>query len=196
MFQQTIQIERAWDNLVLLITLSADDVLQQSVYRGEDVYHVAEYLGRRFPGMLSEWEGQCLQIAEKLLVDVVDSKEITDMLGDFTQYKDMAQQDVRDRICDVFAPKINLRSPDYLKSALIAIIEYGLGNTRAGVNRVEFALCEKADPQFPHLLFSERPSEKQEVKDLLVAASRQTAELLVVLIKKYRTVPTLSTPST
>lgn len=179
---KTAESERRWSELVLKLEISTEDVLTATARRGVEIEEMVLYLnGHGFPGIVQEWALAYLTLEAKPLLEeaLLLTGEVLKVLGDpKDHFGTNDAQDARDRTVALFYDRVNRSSPQHVIRAMVAYIEFGLGNLVTATHEAGFARNEKEVLNFGRELGARTPL----ATAAMLGTERRKAEVLIPLI--------------
>ncbi|PLX26819.1 hypothetical protein C0583_06005 [Candidatus Parcubacteria bacterium] len=178
-----------WHEIPYIIGLNKKMIMEASVFNngGDGVEALAVYLDKEhYPGILSDLAKKAIVEVKGYLEEVIDFNKETEMLfllpyAHFTEAGD--DKEVANAIAEHFIDCINAESPEFLKRAMIAYIEFCLCNHHSSLVSILFSKCERKIDNFGKRLYSN----DKEATDAMVEVADWYAEILLELILKHRT---------
>ncbi|GEM_PF-1914717 len=162
--------------------LTADSILELTIYRGYDLDVLLRFLDRNgYPGILRAVVENILEsdirtlLPEKVRLD----PEFPVIIADPHSYFGTDDEDeLRKLIAERYIEDVNMHSPDSEKRAMIAHVEYSLGDLVTALNSSGFALNESGCENFGQELCSKSGKGAQALFDssrVIVQRSIETA---------------------
>lgn len=177
-----------WCDLPTKPDLCVDDIIREAVYNTEAIYGATgvEVLARYlemfgydgvFKGLVERYLLEIRPLLEEAVPFEGEAAEALTNPKAFFNTED--EDEVRRLITDHFSDKIDKQSPEHVKRAMTAHIEFGLGNYVGAIKDAEFAHHEKHVPNFGRELH--RPGAGAAQAELL-AVERRKAQILIELL--------------
>lgn len=177
-----VDVSGGWDAIPFILDLDAGHIMKICVTdRADAVEELAEFLDNsKFPGLLASFACIYLDKAVGLFEEV---HEMTDERARILEnprkfFKTSDDQVARDRAAKHFKKYVNAKSPDFLKRAMMALMENGLGNLSGAIVETQFALC--------HRVYSDFNLTDELSQEIILNTENEQAEILAELIRKYR----------
>lgn len=170
-------------DLHLLISPTVKDVLK-FITQGDTVEKIFEYYEKMYPGIFHEYITIYIQQAFDFIASVIVlNEENRNILSNPQAYFHTDDPDeLRTFITAHFIEFIHKDSEPYLKQAMIAIIEYALGNATSASNACGFAQNEFDVKDFNHYMAQNNEIATQALLD----EEEKKAAIFVFLLLKYR----------
>ncbi len=174
----------SWENIHLLLNITPGDILEITSSKGKEVEELAAFLDERFPGILSE-------LANTYLTTVLDTlpkgsvgtyEEVIAYMAKLIE-TETRDDVIREKTAKQFENVVNRASTEYSRRAMIAIIEFCLGNDILSLREAGFAQCNFEDPDFDAKMQSNDP---ELVVTTLFNTERKKAEIFIQLLMKRR----------
>jgi len=183
-----------WSEVPTIIGLTTDMLLRCTVSEGSRrpkgytpcVEDLIIFLDKEFyPGILKAAAEKYLLVIRPLLEECLPCDEATlAVLADpkkFFSTKD--EQTALNRATEYFISLVNKDSPEHTKRAMIAHLEFGLGNYQTAIVEAQFAQSEKSTPNFAEVLYG---TDNAAILRATLAAQKATAEILIPLVSEFR----------
>lgn len=159
-----------WVDVPERADVTAEDVVRESAMSTESYFGsmgvevVAAYLDAcGHDRLLFRLAEICAQHAREYLSKaLIMSEENVAILDDPAKHFGSTNEDIlRDKLVDHFLQFVTNESPDHIKRAMVANIEWGIGNPVTAINEAGFAYCEAEVEQFgPKLMTGHHDAEK------------------------------------
>jgi hypothetical protein len=185
-------VERTrWVDLPAKPDLSAEDIVRETVFSTEAVYGATgvEVLARYleimgydgiFKRLVEAYMIEIRPILEEALPYAGDTMRIlSDPRGFFGTDDD---QEVRARATERFSDHVNRNSPQHVIRAMIAHVEFGLGNFVTALREAEYAHHEMFVPNFGQEIYKPNAGAAE---DELIGVELRKAAILIDLLKQY-----------
>lgn len=184
-------VERTrWCDLPTKPDLCVDDIIREAVYDTEAVYgaHGVDVLAAYLESL--GYEGMFKRLCERYLLEIrplleevlpIES-DVVEVLSNPRAFFSVTDDDeVRRLAVERFRDKINAQSPEHVKRAIVAHVEFGLGNYVAALSHAEYAHHEKYVSNFGEELA--RP-ESEIIQVEMLGVERRKAAILIELLGK------------
>ncbi len=185
-------VERTrWVDLPSKPDCSPEDVVRETVFSTEAVYGATgvEVLARYleimgydgiFRKLVEAYVMEIRPILEEALPYVGETASVLNDPRGFFGTND--EQQVRARATERFSDRVNRNSPQHVIRAMIAHVEFGLGNFVTALREAEYAHHEKFVPNFGEEIY--RPNAGA-AEDELIGVELRKAAILIDLLKQY-----------
>jgi len=172
-----------WDTLYQLAIISTDDIIEVTAMVGKETEELAEFLEDRYPGITQTFVQKYLDATlDALPKDVLPSKdEVEKFIKSLDEKADA--DEIRARAVAHFENKVNRNSPQWAIRAMIAMIEFSLGNIIEASREAGFAENEVADSNFREALYGK---DREKAKQALLVVERKKADILAAIIRERR----------
>ena len=171
-----------WREMALSGSIKPQDIIGNTVFAGGfGVEDFAQWLDANvYPGILQLLAVEYLKQIQSLLEEVlILDKETRTILNDPKKYFNVTScEEAVEKTVSHFHTRVNSDSPDHVIKAMIAHIEYGLGDFIRSIQQAGFAWNDKHIENFAFLL-----EIKSDVAlESMLEVEKHKAEILVVLI--------------
>ncbi|HEY4489947.1 MAG TPA: hypothetical protein VJC12_01675 [Candidatus Paceibacterota bacterium] len=171
-----------WSNVHEFPEITPEDIIDITARQGKEVEELLTFLEGRFPGITSELVERYLSFVLGMLPKgcVPEREGVSKIVQPFLTLG-TDHQTIRDRVCDHFFGVVNKRSPYYAKHAMVAIIEFTLGDKVESLHFAGFAQCSFEDPDFDEDMQSLR---SDLTLPTLLKSEGKKAEFLIEIMKE------------
>jgi len=176
-----------WDNLDFSKDDIADRLADELMLRGYEAEDLAAWIGaKHFPSFLKAWAHQFVLQTRPMLEEVIRFNErVEGMLEDPRKFFNTNEEEARNLVVDYFSQAVNGCSPEYVKRAMIAHIELGLGNFVFAAEQAGFAMNNKEVEDFGEKI-AIGESMPEDARKSLFRVERSKAKSLAELVVEFR----------
>lgn len=166
--------------------LTPDDLVKATASAGKDQEDLAQHLETRFPGITKDLCRRYMEThIEPMLKDVLPTDEfsvaaLSDPLRTFCT---VDPQIARERCVMHFINAVNENSSEHLKRAMVARIEFGLGDHIHASRAAAFAVCLLREPRFDEWMDVDSHPEAMK---MLITTECEKAEILIAFMMAHR----------
>ncbi len=181
-----------WIEVPTKAEITVEQILRECVYTTESmtgdmgVEALAVFLDANgCGGILKELAERCLAEVRQLLEEgLILDEDVLKVLRDPKSFFNITdEEEVRRRVAEHFTSRVNKDSPQHVIRAMIAYIEFGVGEYAESIHQAGFAHNEKDVENFEEKFY--RPKDP-DVEAAMLKVETRKAEILIELLAQRR----------
>lgn len=174
----------SWENVDQLAVITPNDIFEITAMVGKEIEDLAQFLEKKYPGIVLQLCEQYLALVLGMLpAGSVPTLEEVKALAESLRAAGAGDQHIRNEVTQRFYGVVNMDSPEYAKRAMIAMIEFALGEQVEVLNSAGFTQCNFEDSNFNKNMAG---SDRDACMETLLNADRKKAEVLIQIITERR----------